>query len=181
MPEPLSTAVVAGYTMALYLANRTGSALSPAARRVQDAACAIVESKEKSISLFGPKATAISEIWEMAAEHAVEGWDGEGALPVSGLAGRNAEALIRALPTDIPMPEFGPEPDGSISADWIYSRTRFISLSIGENDRIPYAWIDGSDRGHAVSRFYATDRFPQRLLDAIRETMSAPHAAIGAA
>lgn len=177
MPEPVSTAVVAGYTMALYLATRSGNALSPEARQIRDSACAIVESKEKSISLFGSKAMTISDLWELAAEHSAANWDGEGASPVSRIASEKAAALIRSLPSHIPMPELAPEPDGSISMDWIASRTRFISLSIGEGDRIPYAWIDGSDRGHAVARFYS-DRFPQRLLDAIQETMAPANAAI---
>lgn len=166
--------------MALYLATRGGSAISREARQVRDSACAIVESKEKSISLFGAQASAISDLWEMVAEHATAGWDGEGAQTVSRTAAQNAEALIRSLPRDISMPEFAPEPDGSISMDWISSRTRFVSLSVGENDRIAYAWIDGSDRGHAVARFYP-DRFPQRLLAAIQETMAPSNVAIGAA
>lgn len=176
MPEPISAAVIAGYT-ALYLATRAGSALSPEARRLQASACAIVESKEKSISLFGTRAMAISDLWEMAAEHSHDNWDGEGACAISRAAVENAEALIRLLPAHLPMPEFAPEPDGSISADWIFSRTRFISLSVGESDRVPYAWIDGSDQGHAVTRVYA-DRFPQRLTDAIQVTMSPANAAI---
>ena len=176
MPEPISTLGFVGYA-ALQASARYGTAVSAEAMTIRESAATLMQSVERSISLFGPRATAISDLWEMAAEYAVADWDGEGAHAISQLAVENAEAFIRSLPDDVPMPEFGPEPDGAISIDWIYSGTRFLSLSLGENDRIPYAWIDGTDRGHAVARM-DRDRFHQRLLDAIRETMSPSNAAI---
>lgn len=159
-----------GYAPLQAAARYGTTAVSPEAASIRSSAAAVIQSAERSISLFGARAMAISELWEMAAEHAITGWDGERARPVSRVATNRAEALIRSLPGDIPMPEFAPEPDGSISIDWIYSRTRFISLSVGEDDRIPYAWIDGTDRGHAVARL-DRDLVPQHLLDAIRMTM----------
>lgn len=177
MSEPVSlTLVLVGYA-ALHAAARYGTAVSPEASSIRKSACAVVESAERSFALFGAKAAAISELWTIASEHAGSGWDGEGARGVSLSAVQTAEAFIRCLPDDVPMPEFAPEPDGSISLDWIYSRTRFVSISAGNNDRLPYAWIDGTDRGHAVARF-DRERIPALILDAIRETMSPANAAI---
>ncbi|MGZ5441493.1 MAG: hypothetical protein ACXW5U_07395 [Thermoanaerobaculia bacterium] len=178
MPDPVWSALTpAGYA-AFHLAARYGTtALSPEAASIGASAATVIQSFERSISLFGARAMAISELWEMAAEHAVEGWDGEGARTVSPVVADRVEAILRFLPDDIPMPELAPEPDGSVSIDWIDSRTRFVSLSVREEDRIPYAWIDGTDRGHAVARLDG-DRVSQRLLDAIRETMFPAHAAI---
>ena len=69
------------------------------------------------------------------------------------------------------LPEFSPEPDGSISLDWIMSRTRVFSISVSPRDRLAYAWLDGSDRGHGVATF---DRsmIPQRILDGIDEVVA---------
>jgi hypothetical protein len=177
MSEPISlTLALVGYS-GLLAAARLGTAVSSEADSIRKSACAIVESRERSFSLFGIKSAAISDLWAFAAEHAQNGWDGENGRGISLLAVRTAEAVIRCLPGDVAIPELAPEPDGSISLDWIYSRTRFVSVSAGDNDRLPYAWIDGTDRGHAVARFDG-ERIPTRLLDTIRETMSPADAAI---
>ena len=180
MPEPLSTAVVAGYTMALYLATRTGSAVSREADAVRKSALDIVASTERSIALFGAKSAVIDRIHELAAECHGDGWDGEDGLGLSGGVLERAISFIRALPTDAPLPDVAPEPDGSISFDWIAARTRVFSVSVGATNRLAYAWIDGTDRGHAVARF-DSDAVPARVLDGIRELMNGRTAAIGIA
>jgi hypothetical protein len=177
MSEPISlTLALVGYS-ALHGASRSGTAVSPEADSVRESARTIVESSERSFSLFGVKSAAISDLLAFAAEHAQNGWDGENGRGISLLAVRTAEAIIRCLPEDMPMPELAPEPDGSISLDWIYSRMRFVSVSAGNSDRLPYAWIDGTDRGRAVARF-DRQRIPIRLPDTIRETISPADAAI---
>jgi hypothetical protein len=126
---------------------------------------------------FGPKAAAISDLWAMVDECAHEGWDGDDARPVSPFAANFAAAFIRALPDGFPLPEFAPEPDGHLSLDWIHSRTRLLSLSVGVSDRLAFAWIDGSDQGHGVARFDGK-RIPSRILAEIRETMMRADASI---
>lgn len=159
----------------LNAAARNGTALSSEADAIRKSASAVVEWMEQSVALFGEKNSALSEIRVVAAEHAQTGWDGEGAHPVSVSAANRAEAFVRALPSGLPMPEVAPEPDGSISLDWIESRVRLFSISVGESDWLAYAWLDGTDQGHAVARFDA-ERIPSRILYGIRETIG--HAAI---
>src|SRR4051794_11357273 len=171
MPEPLSlipTSNVIG----------DGTAVSAEAGAVHKSAIAARESLEQSIALFGPQTTCISEILTIAAEHSQPNWNGEGADPVSPLATNQAVALIRALPRGFAIPEVGPDPDGSISLDWIDTRSRMLSVSVGVTDRLAFAWIDGTDRGHAVARF-DRDRIPSLILDRIRHTMR--HASVRAA
>ena len=79
-----------------------------------------------------------------------------------------------------PVPEFAPEPDGSVSLDWIQSRTRLFSLSIGTSRRLAYAWLDGSDKGHAVSRFDGK-HIPSRIQQGIREIVNYGHTSLRAA
>jgi hypothetical protein len=156
---------------------RFGTAVSSEARTIDAAKCALLEASERSFALFGRKAAAISEIWALAVSHAEAGWDGDDALPVSAQSALLAEAVIRVLPSDIPMPEFAPEPDGSISLDWIHARTRLVSISAGTSHRLAYAWLDGTDRGRAVARFDGR-KIPPRVLSAIRDTVLTGHASI---
>ena len=168
MSEPVSLTTLASGHAAVDATARSGTAVSPVALAIRKSAYAVIVSAEQSIALFGARAAAISELWTLAAEHAEAGWDGDDAQPISRDAWNLAVSLTRALPSDVPMPEFAAEPDGSISLDWGQSRNRLISISIGTSDRLAYAWLNGTDRGREVVRFDGF-RMPSRLHAAIRE------------
>src|SRR5882672_2454453 len=135
-----------------------GSAVSPEAKAVSKAATAVVESMERSHVLFGEKSAVLSQLRALA--------DDTEALEIHPFALLWAEVFLRALPSAVPLPELAVEPDGSISFDWIQSRTRLFSLSLGSNRRLAYAWIDGTDRGHGVVTFDG-ERIPQKILQGI--------------
>ncbi|MGH9420827.1 MAG: hypothetical protein ACRD3J_12695 [Thermoanaerobaculia bacterium] len=152
------------------------SAVSPEAGAIRRSVYAASAWGEESIALFGKARTAtLSDIRAVAVEHCESDWDGEGGEPVSMLAVQHAEAFVRALPSNVPMPEVAAEPDGSISLDWIQSRTRLLSISIGISNRLAFAWLGGTDQGHAVARFDG-ERVPALILERIRETIG--HAAV---
>jgi len=176
MPETISARNVLGLAPPYALA-RERSAVSTAAQVVQKAASDEVVRAERTRT-FGGKADAISQIWTLANECATPDWNGEGALPIAQRAVFEATAFIRALPDGIPLPEFAPEPDGSISFDWIRSRSNFFSVSVGASDRLAYAWLDGTDRGHAVARFDG-DSVPSRILEGIKALVQGANAAVG--
>lgn len=155
-----------------------GSAVSPESKAVREAVGAVERSVERSQSLFGRKAAVIAQIWAIVNDCAEPGWDGDGAEPADRLAAFAAADLIRSLPGGIPLPEVAPEPDGAISLDWIRSRNRLFSLSVGTSDRLAYAWIDGSDRGHGVARFDG-ETIPTRILQGIGEIAGHGDAAVG--
>jgi len=165
---------------ALYTLARPGSAVSPEAQVVQEAANHAVSSVEGSRALFGRKANVISELFALANECSVEGWDGGDARPIDRDAVNNAVAFLRALPDVLPLPEISPEPDGAVSLDWIRSRNRLLSVSIGAGDRLAFAWVDGSDRGHGVARF-VEGVVPMRIVDGITAIMDVRNVAIRAA
>ena len=167
MFEPVSALGLHQGFAPLYSLARRGSAISAEAQEVQRAATSVVDSLERSHALFGDKATAISQIWALANECDRPGWDGDDALPLERMAVFKAVAFIRTLPEGVPLPECAPEPDGSISLDWISSRNRLFSLSLGTGDRLPYAWLDGTDKGHAVARFDG-ESVPPRILEGIK-------------
>lgn len=166
-----------GFT-ALYLLAQPGSAVSSEAQNLQRTASSVVHSIERSQALFGAKATAISQLWTLANECSVPGWDGDAANPIDRRAVFNAQAFIRALPERVPLPEFAPEPDGAISLDWISSRSRLFSLSINSSNRLACAWLDGTDCGHFVVR-RVEGRIPQRILEGITAIMNHGNAALG--
>ncbi|MSQ46887.1 MAG: hypothetical protein EXR78_00635 [Deltaproteobacteria bacterium] len=178
MLKPLSTleAGLVGYA-ALHVYAHGNSAISVEARSVRKAAHAVVESVERSQALFGEKSVAISQIATLANECAEAGWDGDEAAPINWMAADTAVQFIRVLPDNVPLPEFAPEPDGSISLDWIQSRHRLFSLSVGSSNRLAYAWLDGSDRGHGVSWFDG-ERIPPRVVAGILEIMNHGNIAI---
>lgn len=173
MLEPVSTLVGLVWLgqAALYPYATRGSAVSEEAKAVGRAASELMESLESSQALFGAKAEAIAELRSFANDCAIEGWDGYGAMPINAVALRRAEDLVRVLPDDFLLPEFAPEPDGSLSLDWIRSGHRLYSLSVGANNRLAFAWIDGSDKGRGVVGF---DGFavPARVLADIERIMS---------
>jgi hypothetical protein len=171
MPEPVSAVEIfylAGYA-ALQTYGRSSSAVSSEARAAQEAAAGVVRSAEQSQALFGEKAAALSKLWKIATECNEPDWDGAGAVPVDLGAVGNAGDFVRALPGGIPLPESSPEPDGAVSLDWIVSRNRIFSISVGTGSRLAYAWLDGSDRGHGVAQFDG-GKIPARVLEGILGT-----------
>jgi hypothetical protein len=157
-----------------------GSAISPEANAVRKAATEVAKSTERSLALFGEKAAALSQLAALATDCAEQGWDGDAAAAIDSIAVRSAERFVRALPDSMPLPEFAPEPDGSISLDWIRSRNRLFSMSIGRSTRLAYAWLDGADRGHGVARFDGQN-VPPRVLEEIKGIVGQGHAGLRAA
>jgi hypothetical protein len=150
------------------------SAISTAAASVYQALVSIQATRERSYALFGHKASVISSLQALRAEHSEPNWDGEGAKPVAEAALDTAVSFIRALPDDLPLPEIAAEPDGAISLDWAPSKHRVFTVSIGMTDRLPYAWLDGGDRGHGVARFDG-EHVSQKLIEGIEGAMRGGH------
>ena len=168
MLEPVSTTLricLIGYD-ALNAYARGGSAVSAEARVLIQAASAVVRAAEDSQILFGGQGATISRLRALAKDCAERGWDGNEGCAIGPVALQNAEDFVRSLPDGVPAPECAPEPDGSISLDWIHSRQRLFSLSVGTSNRLAYAWLDGTDRGHGLARFDGTT-VPPRVLSGI--------------
>jgi hypothetical protein len=176
MPEPLSViglATIAGYT-ALNIYARGAGAVSSESTAARKAAKDVIELVEKSHALFGDKAVALSQLTALADECVREG------ERIDQTAILITESFIRALPDGFPLPDFAAEPDGSVSLDWFASRTRQFTISIGSSHRLAYAWLDGSDKGHAVAAFDG-GRVPRMILEGILGIMNNGNASIRAA
>jgi hypothetical protein len=84
------------------------------------------------------------------------------------------------LPDGLPLPEIGAEPDGAVALEWINSRYRRLSLSVGNDSSLVYAWLDGTKKGHSVTDFDGV-QLPERLLTEVRRIMSPSSASLRAA
>lgn len=154
---------------AIYGLARPSTAVSSEAMQVAQYAGNLVQRIEGSDALFGRRSTVVSALIALVDSHADHGWDGREAMPVDPRAISFAIAFVRSLPDEYAMPDVGVDPDGAVSLDWMPSRNRILSISFaGDSDRLAYAWIDGTDRGHAVEKFDG-ERSPPRLTDALRD------------
>jgi hypothetical protein len=176
MLEPLSMTLCLGYA-ALAPYARTSSAVSSEAGQVHQAVSEVLRDHEGSQSLFGRTGLALSCL--NAAVSEVSPDDDQSAVNPQALW--NAEQFLRALPADVSVPEFSVDPDGAIAFDWLQSRNRMVSVSISHSERIAYAWLDGSDKGHGVARFRDSG-IPTILLSLIRTIVNSnEHASLRAA
>lgn len=165
MPDPLfaSTLLTVG-SIAAAGQFRPSSAISEEARNMHVQVCKVVQHYETSNAIFGEKSALLQQLEEIAAECAILDWDGYGAYPVSAVALARARNLIRMLPSNIPLPELSVDPEGDISLDWMPHRVKTFSISVGNSNRLAYAWVDGTDRGHAVASMWGDGGLPLRLI-----------------
>src|SRR4051794_24281058 len=99
-----------GYVPLRLLVHRQNG-VSAAARNGYQAASQVGDFGDRSYGLFGPKRAAISQVWALVREsrHAVA--EPEEAEPISDRVADLAVEFIRALPDELPLPEFAWEPD----------------------------------------------------------------------
>lgn len=149
----------------LAVGARPSSALSVEAAATRQAAGRVARFVERSDALFGAKNRALSDLYALIHDEAEE--DGRASVFSAAVI---VEEFIRALPDDVPLPEFALDPDGAVSLDWAASSHRRFSLSIGDTRRLALAWIDGTASGYAVEYFDGLT-IPSLVLSRIDEIM----------
>jgi len=70
-------------------------------------------------------------------------WDSYGAQAIDKTCVENAQALMAALPEDVPSPEISPNPNGTLTLDW-EGEDRLLSLEVGRT-RYSCFWEAGDD------------------------------------
>ncbi|HKN75513.1 MAG TPA: hypothetical protein VJW94_10085 [Candidatus Acidoferrum sp.] len=83
----------------------------------------------------------VSEIHEVIRESRAMG-----AVPINEDAGQMAIKFATLLPTSIPVPEVGVDPDGEISFDWLGPSGKMFSVSVDKKGRLAYAGRFGEKR-----------------------------------
>lgn len=171
-PLPVAAALCLSYS-ALAGYQESSSATSIEASQVCEAASRVLRGRESSMALFGVKQSALSALAAIIGDLVSD----DEQEPVANATFENARQFVLLIPDDMPMPEFGIDPDGAISLTWWVSRTRVFSVSVSASERLAYAWLDGSNKGHAVDRFRAPS-LPARLLSNLQSIIANDTAAI---
>jgi len=109
------------------------------------------------------KSQALEELVALYEEASENNWDGEESLKVDYEAFEKAFLLLESMPETWEKPEIDAEPDGEISIEWYVEPYRRISVSMGKENRIAYAWLKGDEFGNAVEKL-AGNSFPSGLL-----------------
>ncbi len=167
----MSAAISVGPCRAFAFSYENASAVSDEASVVSEESCDWLWKAEQSQALCGRKSMLMSELVDVAEECSEDDWDGYGGLAVCRDAVFNAGAFIFALPDEYPLPEIAPEPDGALSFDWIRDRHHRVTISVDADDRLAYAWLSGTDKGHAVARFNGKE-IPSLILACIQNIVS---------
>lgn len=173
-PVSLVAFAIGTATMTSYV--RSSSAISDDANQVGLAISKVLEGRLDTESLLGTKGATLSQLMEAVEELAID----DDQVPVDERTLRNAELLVLALPDNLPPPIVGVDPDGAISLTWSASRTRLFSVSVSDSARMAYAWMDGSDKGHAVERF-SSPSLPTRFLSSLQSIIGNEAPALRAA
>lgn len=169
MPELVSTAIGLGLSFypIVQSTQRRFSAVSREAVEVHQTIRAVADLVEESEALFGAKKHVLSELVEVFNESKEIAAEDEDVDPVSEATFTIAADVIRALPEGLALPEIASEDDGSISLDWMPSKSRILSLSINENSRLVGAWFNNGARGRVIAPFDG-GQFPEEVSSLIR-------------
>lgn len=124
--------------------------------------------EDRSISLGVKRRHALAFLDEQCASASVPDWDGYGAVPVDSLAMRYAREFLHKLPTDLPYPDIGVDPDGEISFEWGDDPKWMFSVSVGRDGTLTYAGLFGINHTHGVETYSKT--IPMAIEGGIRRT-----------
>ncbi len=172
MPEPVSIAVVVAGAALLSGSQRHNTSVSESGRYLRTQTAEFQKYSRQPVSLDTRRHQAFGALAEMQDECLEDGWDGDRAPAVSSLVIQKVKAFLEALPTDIPDPEFAPEPDnGAVSLEWYGGYRRIVSVSIHETDRLAFAAIQGTDVVNGAYRFNE-DHIPTVIPATIRDILS---------
>ena len=135
--------------------SRVSQGESESAKQISNCVERVRQHLLGSVSIREYAQQALEELEQAARDAALEGWNGYGARPIQREAYRNARTFIQALPTTVPKPEVGVDPDGEVSIDWLFARGLTLSVSIGARGRLTFVssignrtiegteWLDG--------------------------------------
>lgn len=136
---PISPVITAGF-------SETASYIDSTAQVMRD-------HMQNSRSLgFGGKGI-LEKLYAVAEECRNPGWAGHDSLGISNFTLIKARQFLYALPLGTPAPEISAEPDGSITCEWYQSPARVLSLSIGPDGFIHYAFLFGSVKKYGSEPF----------------------------
>lgn len=112
---------------------------------------------------------AVQSIKALSIDCGKDNWDGYGAKSVSQTVIDNAVKVLGMLPVGTAIPDTGAEPQGDVALDWYDGQSTILSISVGEDNFLPYAWClaEGGKKGHGVFKF--ENELPKEMIDLINK------------
>lgn len=135
---------------------------SPESRLLQKHVSEIVQHFRRRAS----RERAFSDLAKVIVSGKEPDWDKYGALPVDQHAAQLACRFLNMLPSAVPTPDVGLDPDGQVSFDWIVAADRQLTASLSPDGVLSYAAIFGTAEKHGKEVF--DDTVPQEIIEAIR-------------
>lgn len=112
----------------------------------------------------------LAELEAVLAECAEDNWDGYGAMAVDRGSYRHALRFLEHLPSAIPSPEVGVDPDGELSFEWAKGPRWLFSVSVGRDGELSYAGLFGKRSPHGTE--HLEDEVPKSILRGVRKVLS---------
>ncbi|MBA2591853.1 MAG: hypothetical protein M3495_20620 [Pseudomonadota bacterium] len=110
---------------------------------------------------------AFDELAEALRQGGAANWDQYGAIGVTDATAEVAYRFLSALPSTLPSPNVGLDPDGEVSFEWLAEKGRVFSVSIGESGRLSYAGMFGPEKtAHGSEPF--DDAIPDAVIECVR-------------
>lgn len=114
------------------------------------------------VSITAPHRETLRALQETLAEATESDWDGYGARPVSPSTAVRAHRFVSLLPTTVPPPDVGADPNGRLHFEWRAGPGRAFVVSVGPSDVIHYAALFGRSKAHGTEEL--SDELPQAVL-----------------
>ena len=111
--------------------------------------------------------TALNDLYQECCE---ANWDAYGARPITEDAYDEAFIFLLLLPSQIPLPEFVPEPSGAIALEWFREKNVVFVASVCGESFITYAGVFGVNKVHGTE--YFENSVPIQILLSIRRLYS---------
>lgn len=125
-----------------------------------------------SMSLGERLRQAIEALREAYEEASSKGWDGYGSRAADPFSYIHALSLLSALPTTVPIPEVGVDPDGEIEFEWYHGPRWVVTVSVGRTGTLSYAGLFGKNKTHGVERF--VEGLPEAIAQNLRRLLAPP-------
>jgi hypothetical protein len=156
---------------------QTSAGVSAAATVIASMVEHVREQFEASLVVREAAETALRALRRVSAEASAMNWDGEGAHPVDARAVREAARLIAALPTTVPAPDVGADPDGEVDLLWHCGTRRTLSVSVGAGGRLTYSALVGEAQSYGTEWFVT--EIPDIVLHNLYRVLNEPGSRVG--
>lgn len=112
---------------------------------------------------------SMRELAALADACAEAGWDGRDAASVDQSTVAVAQQVLLSIPSGIPRPALGAEPDGQITMEWYSNPRRVLSVSVSSDGVLCFAATLGAATRFGREPFHGW--MPRSILDLINEVV----------